>query len=158
MCPDSNHIPDLVPHKVTVDSLIMNSRERIEAFDILIKSSLHFTAMECAHIGLELALKAFLKFNGVNYRFSHSLGYLAMLYCKVYNSPDYPKSEMLTSIKEDLTESFLRPDERERFWSAHLRYARVAITNHDIEVARKSCHIAARIISMLEQEQKRPYD
>lgn len=129
-------------------SLVFNSKERLEATEILKEKGKIATSMECAYLGVEIALKAVLVKHGKTFPRTHDLA-------KVLSSFS---AEMLglESYKPVLDRLYLhiaQMEENSRFWTPSSRYERTQFTAQEQNFAATLAKLGRTIVKWAEQKQ-----
>lgn len=136
----------LFTRRETLESLCNNSKDRVKSFEILAKNRRFLTSLECAHLGLEIALKLILKHKEVKYPREHDLAKLAKIFLdKVL--PGTPKSSALRGAASKLNNVLLDTDADKKCWHTSFRYALTEATEEHMAFA-EDCHASA--IELLE--------
>lgn len=141
----------------STNSLLYNCRDRLESFDILIDNSKYLKSLECAHLGLEIALKLILKHKKIAYPREHSLAKLSKLILDkvVVNSPS---DKNLRQVAASLNSTLLEPDSELKSWNTSYRYALTEATQEHISFANSCCETAKKVLEYYEQEQHRSHN
>lgn len=133
----------------SLQSLVANSRSRVLSYRILEGKGCDLTRLECAHLGLELAIKALLAAQSQSYAPTHDLsgqirGVLG--YYEKNKTPD------LEAIARRLNSYLLRPLPERKFWTTKSRYALIEVDAERLEYANNAVEISEEILESISED------
>lgn len=132
------------PWNTTAESLLANSTERVSAYKLLKENQHLLTSLECAFLGLEIALKATLAANGVDYPKKHSLGALADKFEDlVFTTSD---NANLMLIMRELHRFLKESPAAKKFWTPSYRYSLREVDEERQSYADKAVRLTKKLL------------
>lgn len=134
-------------NKALTEALLNNSRDRILSYGLLKRNGRILTSLECAHLGLEIAMKVLMTSTGQRYKWGHDLVVLASHFL---NSGQYKDREGLTEVAEELSVFINGPSVGHKFWSTKHRYSLSEPTEEMCLYADKAVDLAKKILEAID--------
>lgn len=124
-----------------VKALYANALERHDVYEDLKDAEYLLVSLECAYLGLEIALKWLITKNEGKFEKKHSIGYLVGL---VEEMGD--KNSDLSQLSQDLQVLLRNAPHRFKFWSPSHRYTLEKASDDMIELADEARNLTGRIL------------
>lgn len=122
-------------------ALYVNALERHDAYEVLKDAEYLLVSLECAYLGLEIALKWLITKNEGTFEKKHSIGYLVGL---VEGMGD--KNSDLSQLSQDLQVLLRDAPQRFKFWSPSHRYTLEDVSDEKIDSADEARNLTGKIL------------
>lgn len=130
-----------------IEALYNNSCDRILSYQVLKEKGLILTSLECAHLGLEIAMKLLINSTGQQHVWGHDLTKIATSFL---NNEQYKDLEGLMEVAEALSAFINGPSAEQRFWSTQYRYSLAEPTTEMTRYADSAVELAQQILEAID--------